>query len=301
MGSDPDAHSFDQALADATSGQTFDATSDPSAAGPAFVTAINAIVGGAQPTTTTVSLERTQVAAGQPVTLNAKVSPTPGSGTVAFTANDVPIEQCQGAPVTSTGTASCITSFTTGGTVSIGAVYSGDDSYADSTAAPVPLDVNGSCQTGVVHGWVTVPKGGSDCFGPGSVVHGGIIVRKGASLFLIGSDVRGYILALAPGQILACGNHIHGGISVARATGLVTIGDLDGALSCAGNTIAGMVRLQGNTDGVEVSDNTVYGRIHVAGTTGALPPPDTGAGLRRVPDFWGFVRLVRLWAGFAQL
>ena len=25
------------------------------------------------------------------------------------------------------------------------------------------------------------------------------------------------------------------------------------------------------------------------------------AGLRRVPDFWGFVRLVRLRAGFAQL
>jgi len=41
VGSDPDAHSFDQALADATRGQTFDATSDPSTAGPAFVTAIS--------------------------------------------------------------------------------------------------------------------------------------------------------------------------------------------------------------------------------------------------------------------
>jgi hypothetical protein len=108
-------------------------------------------------------------------------------------------------------------------------------------------------------------------------VHGGIIVKKGASLFLIGSDVRGHILALAPGQILACGNNIHGSISVVRATGLVTIGDLDGSLSCAANTIAGTVWLQHNTDGVQVSDNTVYGGIHVAGTTGALPPPDTGA------------------------
>lgn len=277
VGSDSDAHSFDQALADATGGQTFDATSDPSAAGPAFVTAINAIVGGTQSTTTTVSLDKTQVAAGQPVTLNAKVSPAPSSGTVTFTANGIPIEQCQGAPITSVGTASCTTSFATGGTVSIGAVYSGDDSYADSTAAPMPLDVTGSCQTGVVNGWVTVPSGGSDCFGPGSVVHGGIIVRKGASLFLLGSDVGGYILALAPGQIMACANHIYGIVGIAHAAGLVTIGDLDGSLSCAGNTIIGVVSLQHNTHGVQVSDNTVYGGINVTGTTGSLPPPDTGA------------------------
>jgi hypothetical protein len=58
---------------------------------------------------------------------------------------------------------------------------------------------------------------------------------------------------------LACGDNIHGSISVVRATGLVTIGDLDGSLSCAGNTIAGTVWLQHNTDGVQVSDNIVYG------------------------------------------
>lgn len=277
VGSDPDAHSFDQALADATSGKTFDATSDPSAAGPAFVTAINAIVGGTQPTTTTVSLEKTQVAAGQPVQLKAEVSPTPSSGTVTFTANGVPIEQCQGAPVTSGGTASCTTSFETGGTASIGAVYSGDDRYADSTATPVSLSVTGSCRTGVVNRWVTIPAGASGCFGPGSVINGGVIVGKGASLFLIGSVVRGYILALAPDHILACANHVHGLVSVARATGLVTIGDLDGSLSCAGNIITGVVSLQHNTDGVEISDNTVYGGIKVVGTTGTLPPPDTGA------------------------
>ncbi len=277
VGSDPDAHSFDKAVAAATGGQTFDATSDPSAAGPAFVTAINAIVGSAQATTTTVKLDKTQVAAGQPVTLTATVSPVPSSGTVTFTANGVPIEECQGEPVTSAGAASCVTAFAAAGAVSIGAVYSGDDSYADSTAPPVSLTVHGTCHTGVIRGGVTVPPGGSDCYGPGSVVDSGINVLRGGSLYLTGAVVHGSILALVPGQLLLCANHVDGGLYAAYATGLITMGDLDNALSCAGNAIAGKVSLQRNTDGVQVSDNTVGNGISVAGTTGTLPPPDTGA------------------------
>ena len=276
VGSDPDAHSFDQSVADATGGQTFDATSDPAAAGPAFVTAINAIVGGVQSTTTTVSLGSTQAVAGQPVTLSAKVDPVPGSGSVTFTADGVPIEECQGMPVISAGTASCTTGFTSGGTVSIGAVYSGDDSFADSTADPVSLTITGNCRTGVVTGLVTVPAGGSLCLGPGSAVRGGIVVGKGASLFLLGSTA-GSVVATAPGRILMCASTIHGDVYVLRASDLVTIGDVDGTPPCAGNTITGRVSLLFSRDGVQASDNTANGGIRAVGTTGALPPPDTGA------------------------
>jgi hypothetical protein len=72
-------------------------------------------------------------------------------------------------------------------------------------------------------------------------------------------------------------HHIDGGLYAAYATGLITIGDLDNPLSCAGNTIADMVSLQRNTHGVQISDNTVGNGINVVGTTGTLPPPDTGA------------------------
>src|SRR5207248_2328349 len=40
VGSDGEAHQFDQALADATGGQTFDATGDPSSVGPVIVNAV---------------------------------------------------------------------------------------------------------------------------------------------------------------------------------------------------------------------------------------------------------------------
>jgi hypothetical protein len=44
VGSDNEAHQFDQALADATGGQTFDATGDPSSVGPVIVNAVGSIL-----------------------------------------------------------------------------------------------------------------------------------------------------------------------------------------------------------------------------------------------------------------
>jgi hypothetical protein len=147
----------------------------------------------------------------------------------------------------------------------------------DSTADPVPLTITGSCRTGVVTGLVTFPRGGSLCLAPGSAVRGGIIVGKGASLFLLGSAVTGSVLAVEPGRILMCASAIRGDVSVLRASDLVTIGDADGTPPCAGNTITGKVSLLFNRDGVQASDNTAKGGIRAVGTTGALPPPDTGA------------------------
>lgn len=73
IGDDPTAHAFDQALANATGGQTVDATADPSQVGPAILTAIQAIAaepvadaGG--PYTGTV---------GAPVTFDASASFSP--------------------------------------------------------------------------------------------------------------------------------------------------------------------------------------------------------------------------------
>src|SRR5260370_34131032 len=117
---------------------------------------------------------------------------------------------------------SCAAAFAAAGAVSIGAVYSGDDSYADSTAPPVSLTVHGTCYTGVIRGGVTVPPGGSDCYGPGSVVDGGINVLRGGSLYLTGAVVHGSILALVPGQLLLCANHVDGRLYAASATRLIS-------------------------------------------------------------------------------
>ncbi len=247
VGSDPDAHQFDQAIADATGGQTFDATSDPSMAGTAFVNAIQTILSSLQPSTTTLTASTNTLAAGAPVQFRATVSPGSDSGSVTFLANGEPLLTCQGEPVDTTGTATCNTTFATGGTYDIEAVYSGNDNEASSASNTVSLAVTGACSMGKELGQLVVPAGGSACIGPDSVVNGGISVTKGGALYVFDATIHGHVAAKSASAVLVCGATSNGGLDISGSTGGVAIGDVDGQLPCRGNTINGTISVTDNT------------------------------------------------------
>jgi hypothetical protein len=66
-------------------------------------------------------------------------------------------------------------------------------------------------------------------------------------------------------------------VSISGSTGLVLIGGDAATGPCAGNTIAAPTNLTNNNGGVELNGNHVSGSIAITGTTGSLPPPDTGS------------------------
>lgn len=278
VGADVTAHQFDQAVADATGGQTFDATSDPSMAGAAFVTAIQTILNSLAPSSTTVTASSTAPVAGAPVQLQAAVAPGANSGSVTFLANGEPLLACHDVPVDVAGNVACTTPFTSAGTYDIEAVYSGNDTLATSTSAPVTLTVAGDCGIGVnLTGHLVIVAGQSACIGSGSVVAGGISVASGGSLYVYDATVQGRVAAQGPSAFVMCGTTANGGISVTDGEGPVDIGDVDGQLPCWGNTIKGSVAVNHNTAGVAVSDNDIRGSLSLLDNSGALPPPDTGS------------------------
>ena len=276
VGTDPDAHRFDQAVGDATGGQTFDATSDPSMAGTAFVNAIETILSSLQPSTTTLTANTSTLTAGAPAQFRAMVSPKSDSGTVTFLANGEPLLTCQGEPLDATGTATCNTTFTSGGTNHIEAVYSGNDNVASSTSTALSLKVRGECSAHKKLRHLFVHADRSACIGPESVVIGGISVTSGGTLYMFDATVYGHIAASHAGAIIVCGTRVNGRTDITDSTGKVTIGDLDGQLPCRGNTIHGVVRMSHNTGGTAVSDNVIGGELILTDNSGTLPPPDSG-------------------------
>jgi hypothetical protein len=97
--------------------------------------------GGAPPggeqtaTTTTLKASPNPAALGQLVTYTATVSPGPGAGTIAFTDNDQAISGCASVSFsTSTNTVTCQVTYSSAGSHSIVATYSGDASFLGSTS-----------------------------------------------------------------------------------------------------------------------------------------------------------------------
>jgi hypothetical protein len=92
----------------------------------------------AAPTVTTVASSANPSLYGKAVTYTATVSPTDGGGTVAFSANGSAIPGCGTQPLTlkgTTATATCQVTYTTLGSRSITASYSGDSGYGPSTSS----------------------------------------------------------------------------------------------------------------------------------------------------------------------
>ena len=96
------------------------------------------IVHSTTTTTTVVYSSMNPRARNQSVTFSANVASTngiPNAGTVAFLANNVAIPGCSAQSLTS-GSATCSTSFSTPGTKTIIANYTGASGFADSSSAP---------------------------------------------------------------------------------------------------------------------------------------------------------------------
>ena len=87
-------------------------------------------------TTTSVGAAPNPVAANQPVTYTATISPAATSGSVAFRDGGSAIAGCQSQPV-SGGSASCAQTYGSAGSHSISAVFSGDIYHTGSTSSPV--------------------------------------------------------------------------------------------------------------------------------------------------------------------
>lgn len=92
--------------------------------------------GTQQATATAVSGSPNPSAVGQSVTYTATVSPIPDGGSMAFTDNGTTITGCSAVTViTTTGNASCTTSYSAAASHAIVANYSGDPNYAASSGS----------------------------------------------------------------------------------------------------------------------------------------------------------------------
>ncbi len=92
-------------------------------------------------TTTALTVSPSTATPRSAVALTAMVSPTGATGTVEFFTNGTPIQSCTAVPVSSVGTAVCVTSFAAAGTYLLSASFSGDTSFGASSSAPVALRV----------------------------------------------------------------------------------------------------------------------------------------------------------------
>ena len=144
--------------------------------------------------------------------------------------------------------------------------------------APGVLTVlySAACITGTHTGPLNVAAGQSLCIGPGAKVTGPVTVAAGGALSVTGATLSGPF-RVDGGAVRVCGTTITGPVDVSSSPAPVVIGDNDGPTPCAGNTITGPVSLTDNTAGVELDGNTITGPVTISGTTGTLPPPDTGS------------------------
>jgi hypothetical protein len=102
---------------------------------------------GTTSTTTNLASNPNPSTAGQNVTLTATVSPVNSpapTGTMNFTSNGASISGCSAVAVSTSGVATCTTSFATAATYSLVATYSGDANYTGSTSNTVSQVVSGS-------------------------------------------------------------------------------------------------------------------------------------------------------------
>lgn len=94
-------------------------------------------------TTITLSSSVNPSVVGQQITYTAAISPTPDGGTVDFQDGGSDIGGCGAVPVdTSSGTATCQVTYTSTGSHTITAIYSGDSSYTTSTSDALTQTLN---------------------------------------------------------------------------------------------------------------------------------------------------------------
>ena len=183
-----------------------------------------------------------------------------------------------------TGSASCTTTavaFSPPGdypiTCTVGSLSSTNYSFGPFVANTLSVTSTAPCLTGTHSGPLTISAGEAFCTEPGAKLSGPITVKAGGAIDLEGAIVSGPIRASGATVVRLCGSTLSGPLSVSGSTGLVLVGGDAATGPCAGNTISGPVSLTNNRGGVEFNGNQVSGPLTISGTTGTLPPPDTGS------------------------
>jgi hypothetical protein len=182
-----------------------------------------------------------------------------------------------------TGSASCTTAaaFSPPGsypiTCTAGSLSSTNYSFGPFVAGTLTVTSTGPCLTGTQSGPLEVTAGEAVCAAPGAQLTGPITVDPGGALDLEGATVTGPVRASGATVVRICGSTLTGPLFVSGSTGLVLVGGDSATGPCDGNTITGPAKLTDNQGGVEFNGNTVNGPLTISGTTGSLPPPDTGS------------------------
>jgi hypothetical protein len=194
----------------------------------------------------------------------------PPSGTVAFYV-DTATDAAATVALSGNATASFTTSFG-GGTHSVRAAYSGDDSYLPSSAT---ANVGVSCNITITgrHAALVADKHATVCLS-GATISGSLAVLSGATLDVENSIVSGAIVAQAPAAVRVCGSRIEA-TTVTHAVGPVFIGYP--AQNCRANQISGALVANDNQGGLAIVDNVVTGTLVTVGNH----PPVTIAGNHR--------------------
>jgi Bacterial Ig-like domain (group 3)/Glycine rich protein len=100
------------------------------------------VITAASATSTSLFSSSNPSTVGEQVTYRATVSPGPDGGTVAFKDGSTTISGCDAQPVdTSTGVATCHVTYSSPGSHTITAAYSGDAAFVTSTSAPIDQKV----------------------------------------------------------------------------------------------------------------------------------------------------------------
>src|SRR5262245_13411930 len=189
-------------------------------------------------------------------------------------------------PATSdvTGSASCTTTavaFSPPGaypiTCAVGSLSSTNYGFGPFVAGTLSVTSTSPCLTGTHNGPLTVAAGEAFCTEPGAQLNGPITVGPGGAIDLAGATVSGPVRATGATVVRICGSTVSGPLSVTGSTSLVLVGGDAATGPCAGNTISAPVGLTDNQGGVEFNDNVLGGPLTISGTTGTLPPPDTGS------------------------
>lgn len=156
------------------------------------------------------------------------------------------------------------------------AVYSGDSRNNSATSAcnaanqavvvrPFQAPPPTATLTGDVAGPLTVRSGQSVVVTDGRMV-GPVTVEPGGALRLLNTRVSNGIAADNPSFLSVCNSYVAGlGLVVTGAGVPLRIGDP--ANACAGNQVAGEIRLAGNTGGLTLGANTVSGNLTVDNNT----------------------------------
>ncbi len=229
-------------------------------------------------TTTSVSSSANPALTGHPVTYTAKVVPVPNGGTVSFYADGAPVAACHNVAVsTTTGNATCTTTYSSVGQPRVQAFYSGHDPF-EASGSGVYAEVVNLAAPGY---WVATANG--HVYGYGSAPSLGGVTTTAATGPVVGiagtPSAQGYWVVTANGTVSAFGDakfygdppalgkHISDIVAIAPTTdgkGYYLVG-ADGGFFTFGDA-----KFHGSLPGIHLHVKDVVGVVATPGGSGYL-------------------------------